>query len=157
MRKIRDNLPLALMGMAFVALAAATQCTSATGDPSANGESDAGQVGTDDSGTPLGCGQDTDCSLPRSTCEGSMLVYYTDPKCVQRKCQWQLQKQEGPYCSSGGCLGTPTSGGAGIITMPDGQAGVGFNADASMDVTEDRPNVPGLRGLGYRHCGPAGC
>jgi len=142
MRKVRENFPLALMGMAFVALAAATQCTASSGDPAmnsaANSEADASQMGTDDSGTPLGCAKDTDCPLPPSKCDGpNMLVYYTDARCVQHQCLWQSQKQPGAYCSTGGFLGTTTAGGGGVITMPDGQAGVATLVDAA----EDHPTI----------------
>jgi len=142
MRKIRDNLPLALMGMAFVALAAATQCTASSGDPATNdavnNEADASQLGKDDSGTPMGCVKDTDCPLPPSKCDGpNSLVYYTDAKCVQHQCQWKSQRQAGGYCSTGGFLGTTTAGGEAFITMSDGQAGVATLADAA----EDHPNI----------------
>jgi len=138
MRNIRDNLPLALMGMAFVALAAATQCTASSADPAmnsaANSEGDASQMGTDDSGTPLGCAKDTDCPLPPSKCDGpNTLLYYTDAKCVQHQCQWQTQKTTGAYCSTGGFPGTTTAGGGGVITMPDGQAGRATIGDAAED------------------------
>src|SRR5258708_7813771 len=126
MRKVRENLPLALMGMAFVALAAATQCTMSSADPAmsstANSEADASQMGADDSGTPLGCAKDTDCPLPPSKCDGpTTLVYYTDARCVQHQCQWQSQSQSypGAFFSAGGVLGTTTAGGAGVITMSD--------------------------------------
>jgi hypothetical protein len=134
MLRVRDNLPLALMGVAFVTLAAATQCTSTTGDPATNGEIEAGHLGTDDSGTPLGCSKDTDCPLPPSTCDGpGTLVYYTDSRCVEHQCHWQSQTQQCPNCSSGGCLGTTTSAGIGNFMMPDSQVGAGGALDAAAD------------------------
>lgn len=146
MLDIRDNLPLAFLGIAFVALASAIQCTSTTGDPATNSEAEAGggtgQIGTDDSGTPMGCSKDNDCPLPPSTCEGnSTLVYYTDARCVQHQCQWQSQRQQGAACSGGGFLGTTTSAGSVVITMPDGQAGANFNDEASADAASDHAIV----------------
>ena len=107
----------------------------------ANSEADASQMGTDDSGTPLGCAKDTDCPLPPidSATGPTTLVYYTDARCVQHQCQWQAQMRQlpGGYCSTGGFLGTTTAGGAGVIPMSDGQAGLATIVDAA----EDHPNI----------------
>jgi hypothetical protein len=138
MRKLRDNLPLAILAIAFVALALATQCTSATGDPSSD-QGGAGQVGRDDSGTPLGCSKDADCAPPPSTCEGpGTLVYYTDGKCVQHLCQWQTSKIgcPGSSCFLGGCSGTTTAGSFGGYGGQAGDNNVGVEAGEAQDPSD---------------------
>src|SRR3954454_8044724 len=90
MHKMHDNLPLTLVGIAFVTLTLATHCSS----PSVHdqGETDAGPPDARPPLTPQGCTKDTECSLPPSTCDGVFLVYYTNAKCVQRQCQWEIAR-----------------------------------------------------------------
>jgi hypothetical protein len=97
-KRIRRNLPLALLGVSFLLLGLTTQC----GSPQP----------TDGTGTrsTLGCSNDGDCQLPASTCGApNELDYSTDPKCVNGECQFTMASRE-CACYSGGCQFNETVG-----------------------------------------------
>jgi hypothetical protein len=141
-RTIRNNLPLAVLGAAFIALAFATQCSSeSVGSKAADDPMDASQPGVDDSGAPMiACFNDIQCPLPPSTCEnGNTLVYWTRGICVDQKCQFERARQACSNCMAGGCLGTTTASGVPIF-MSDGQAGAAGNGGVS-DATIDHATI----------------
>jgi hypothetical protein len=105
--------PLITFGLVFGALALVTRCGSSD---SAAPEQDAGVSSTNS------CETDGTCSsLPASTCNagGTALLYYTDPKCVLGRCQWQQQTMACP-CADGGCRFSSTTGSATISEPADG-------------------------------------
>lgn len=100
------NAPLVamLLALPFMLL---TRCTSSSddvvGDPSPMPEPPV-----------VACTTLEQCELPRSTCSGSSLVYYTDARCELGVCAWdQMTMGCASACDNGGCsMGTMTAGGS---------------------------------------------
>jgi hypothetical protein len=83
------------------------------------------------------CSSVADCELPRSTCNGSELVYYTNATCSNGACQYVPVSMFCPTgCYNGGCTFTTTTasgpppGGSsgGGQSGAGGQSGVGGSA-----------------------------
>lgn len=124
--------PLIGFGVFFAALSLMTRCSSS--NSAARFDQEAGVSSAE------ACGQDGDCSLPPSNCnaEGSAIVYFTDPKCAEGRCQWQRQTMACP-CAGGGCRFSTTTGSAMMPGPADGAAGGA--AEASDDGAPDHAMI----------------
>jgi hypothetical protein len=97
--QLLENLPLALVGGAFLLLVSATQCT----------QNDAGATNDTNPPTATPCNYRQDCPLPASRCvSANELHYYSSPQCESGHCAWITEVTHCP-CYSGGCQGTTTA------------------------------------------------
>jgi hypothetical protein len=95
---VKKNLPLALLGIAFVSLALATHCGSSP-EPTSPSET-----------VSSGCAQASDCKLPPAKCASSIeLQYSTDPQCVGGQCRFTMASTN-CNCVSDGCQFNETIG-----------------------------------------------
>jgi hypothetical protein len=84
-----------------------------------------------DGGPPvMACTSVDQCGLPRSTCSGNDVVYYTNARCEGGQCVWDEMTSTCPVpgCSAGGCQ-SPTMTASGVGAAPCGGGfGGGGNA-----------------------------